>query len=100
MRPDNHAKLRHQALEDPALGLGAKGLLCLVSQLLEADPDTAVMAEVQERTKDSDYRIAQRMKELVEAGYITRRRGNAPNGKLRWVYDLHSPKRASKRNVA
>ena len=100
MNPTNHTAPHQQVMADPSLGLGAKGLYVLMAQLLEHDPNTAVMTQAREHTKDGDHRIAMRMKELEQAGYVQRRRDNAPNGKICWRYELRSPKRATKRHVA
>lgn len=93
------AQLHRQVIEDPALSLGAKGVYALIAQLLADNPAAVVMAEVHKHTKDGNHRVAQRIKELEQAGYLRRRQGHHL-GKIHWWYELCSPKRATKRHVA
>lgn len=92
-RPEHHAHVRNTArnLCQRGLSLKAIGLLLLLLELQQQDPDTALSVNaICSLTKDGRDAIQAGLAELERHGLLIRSQGRAGNGRLganHWILD-------------
>ena len=83
---EQFTQIRNQALLDDDLSLKAKGLLAIM--LSRPDNWTYHMDWLENQSKEGRTATRNAMKELCEAGYVTRERVQDEKGRITWLYTV------------